>query len=98
MKAKSKSEINIASEPAFIRPLESEEQVQISFRISKSEKTRFDNAQEILKTKHKDMQIAEVLRAAMRQACEYVEKTYGNMPINKNSDKSEPGKESAVSA
>lgn len=99
MKAKTKSVIKIASEPVFIRPLESDgDQVQISFRIAGSEKSRFDAAQSVLRSHGKDMLIAEVLRAAMREASEYVEKMYGNMPINKNSDGSEAGKESVVSA
>lgn len=77
MKDKDKLASKSGGEPAFIRPLEGDgEQVQVSFRIGVLEKARFEAAQATLRNHGKDMQIADVLRTALRDAANYVEQRY----------------------
>lgn len=91
--------------PGFIRPKDSDGgSVQITVRIPASEKSRLEAAQELLQQQNLEMSITDIVRNALRDACQYVEQTYltsqnssigGNQSQNKGSEESRSGNHSS---
>lgn len=91
--------------PGFIRPKDGDGgSVQITVRIPVSEKSRLEAAQELLQQQNLEMSITDIVRNALRDACQYVEQTYltsqnssigGNQSHKKGSEESRSGNHSS---
>lgn len=67
------------SKPSFIHPLEKGgSSTQIACRIPTHVKERIDKAQKLLRQHGEDMQIADIVRAALEEAASFVERRYGS--------------------
>lgn len=65
--------------PGFIRSAKKGgDQTQVCVRIPQALRDSFENAQRILREQGKDMQLAEVVRLAIEDACRLVAELYGN--------------------
>lgn len=65
--------------PSFIRQLaKSGSSTQVACRVPSHVKERYDKAQKLLRQHGEDMQIADVVRAALEDAAEFVERRYGS--------------------
>lgn len=63
--------------PGYIRKREKDgESVQLTCRIPIAEKKRFDEASALLREHKEDMQLVDVVRAALDEAATYVERHY----------------------
>lgn len=68
---------NDGRKPPYIHPLIKDEAcVQLSCRIPVGEKDRIDNAVRLLRECGEDMQIVDIVRKALADAAEYVERHY----------------------
>ena len=68
---------NDGRKPPYIHPRDKDEiTVQISCRIPGREKDRFDKAVERLREHGEDMQVVDIVRNALAEAADYVERHY----------------------
>lgn len=69
----------VGNKPSFIRQLaKSGSSTQVACRVPSHVKERFDKAQKLLRQYGEDMQIADVIRAALEEAASFVERKYGS--------------------
>lgn len=63
--------------PTYIRQRETDSSsIQITCRIPAAEKKRFDDAVALLREHKEDMQLVDIVRAALDEAATYVERHY----------------------